>query len=224
MYEFAHAAPETHTTPARMALTAERAGYDALVLRNHTGADEYPEFDVPDDAPVPVHEGVEVRAEGVESLHEGVRRAEVEGTDLIAVHGGDSSINSAAVEHDGVDLLAHPNRNRGSGRSFNHVLAREAAENGVAVEFSFAHVLRKSGGERVKVLRDIHETLGLIHKYGTPFIITADPYTHLHLRAPRELRALARLVGFGDDEFERATCETPESLLADDDEPVEVVG
>jgi len=228
MYEFVHAAPETRTTPTtpttptRMALTAERVGYDAVVLRNHTGADEYPSFDAPDDPPVPVHDGVEVRAEDVEEMHEGVRRAERGEAAVIAVHGGDETINRAAVEA-GVNLLAHPNKGRGRGRSFDHVLAREAAENGVAVELSLAPALRSSGGERIKAIRDLRTTLKLLRKYNTPFVVSADPYNHLQVRAPRELRALAHLVGVEDDEFERATDETPARLLEDDDAPVEVL-
>ncbi|MDZ7688179.1 MAG: hypothetical protein U5J64_05550 [Halobacteriales archaeon] len=73
MYEFVHAAPETRTTPTRMALTAASAGYNALVLRNHTDTDEHPSFDVPEDTPIHVHVGVEVRADGVEELHETVK-------------------------------------------------------------------------------------------------------------------------------------------------------
>ena len=220
MYEFVHSAPETRTTPARMALTAAQAGYDAVVLRNHTGADEYPSFEVPDDPPVPVDEGVEVRAENVEEMHERVRRAEGD-AQVVAVHGGDEKINRAAVDA-GVDLLAHPNRGRGT--SFDHVLAREAAERGVAVELSLAPVLRASGGERVEAIRDLHTTLKLVRKYDTPFVVSADPHTHLQVRAPRETHALARLVGIEDDEFERATQETPKRLLEDDDSPVEVEG
>lgn len=222
MYEFVHSAPETHTTPSRMALTVARAGYDAVVLRNHTDVDEYPPFDVPDDLPIPVYEGVEVRAKNVEEMHEGVRRAEREDAALIAVHGGDETINRAAIDAE-ADLLVHPNRNRGRGTSFDHVLAREAAEKGVAVELSLAPVLRASGGERVEAIRDLHTTLKLVRKYGTPFVVSADPYTHLQVRASRETRALARLVGIGDAEFERATEDTPERLLKDDDTPVEVV-
>ncbi len=225
MYEFVHAAPETRTTPTRMALTAERAGYDAIILRSHTDADEYPSFDMPDDPPVPVHEGVEVRADNVEKLHERVRRAEREDAAVVAVHGGDASINRAAIQA-GVDLLAHPNGDgggRGHSRSFDHVLAREAEEAGVAVELSLAPVLRSSGGERVGALRDLHVTLKLVRKYGTPFVVSADAYTHLQIRAPRELHAVASLVGIEDDEFERATTETPRELLEDDGASVEVV-
>ena len=219
MYEFVHSAPETRTTPARMGLTAERAGYDAVVLRNHTDAEEYPSFEPPDKPPVPIHEGVEVRAEGVEELHETVRRVEGD-AELVAVHGGDEAINRAAIEAE-VDLLAHPNRGRG--RTFDHVLAREAADKGVAIELSLAPVLRASGGERVEAIRDIHETLKFARKYDTPFVVSADAHDHLQLRAPREISALARLVGVGDDEFERATEETPARLLKDEDASVEVV-
>ncbi len=215
MYEFVHAAPETCATPSRVAYTAARAGYDAVILRNHSDADE---AEVPDETHVPVYEGVEVRANNVEGLHEEVRR--YEDADIVAVHGGDEAINRAAIDA-GVDLIAHPSRGRG--RSFDHVLARKAADEGVAVELSLASVLRSSGGERVGAIRDIHELLMLSRKYGTPFVVSADPRDHLELRAPRELRAVARLVGVEDDEFGRATTETPERILADNDAPVEVV-
>lgn len=205
-----------------MAHTAERAGYDALVLRNHTDADGYPSFEVPEDPAIPIHEGVEVRAESLEELHEGVRRAKRQGAAVVVVHGGDESINRAAIDA-GVDLLAHPNRGSGRELSFDHVLAREAAESGVAVELSLAPVLRASGGKRVEAIRGIHETLNFVRKYETPFVVSADPYTHLQLRAPRELRALARLVGIEDEEFETATNGTPALFLKDDDDSVEVV-
>lgn len=225
MYEFVHAAPETATTPARTAHTASRAGYEAVVLRNHfdveEGADTYPSYDVPDEPAIPVQEGVEVRPDGVESLHQGIRRAEREGAAVVAVHSGDETVNRAAIQAD-VDMLAHPNRGRG--RSFDHVLAREAADAGVAVELTLAPVLRGSGGERVKAIRDLQATLKLVRKYGTPFVVSADPRTHLHIRSPRELRAVARLVGIEDNEFDRGTNETPADLLSDGDEPVEVVG
>lgn len=207
-----------------MSLAASRAGYDAVVLRNHSNAEEgvdaYPSYDVPDGPAIPVHQGVEVRADGVEALHEGVRLAEREGAAVIAVHGGDEPINRAAIEAR-VDLLAHPNRGRG--RSFDHVMAREAADAGVAVELSLAPVLRSSGGERVSAIRGLNTTLKLARKYGTPFVVSADSRTHLHLRAPRELRAVARLVGVEDDEFDRGTAETPARLLNDEEGPVEVV-
>lgn len=221
MHDFVHAAPETATTPARMAQTAAHAGYDAVVLRNHFNPDDaYPSYDVPDGTGIPMHEGVEVRADGVEPLHEGVRRAERGGAEVVAVHGGEEALNRAAIQAD-VDLLAHPNRGRG--RSFDHVLAREAAESGVAVELSLASVLRSSGGERVEAIRDLHTTLKLVRKYGTPFVVSADARTHLELRAPRELRAVAYLIGIDEEEFDRATDETPRRLIEDDGADVEVL-
>jgi ribonuclease P/MRP protein subunit RPP1 len=221
MYEFVHAAPETRTTPARMAHTASRAGYDAVVLRNHTDTEEYTSFDLPEDPEIPVHMGVEVRADTIQELHEGITKAEREGAAVVTAHGGDEKLNRAAIDA-GVDLLAHPNRGRG--RSFDHVMARQAAENGVAVELSLAPVLRSSGGERVRAIRDLHTTLKLLRKYEALFVVSGDPRTHLQVRTPRELRAVARLVGVEDEEFDRGTKQTPADILSDDDEPVEVVG
>jgi len=221
MYEFVHTAPETNTTVRRFALTADRQGYDALVVRNHYSPDtdiqSLPE--VPDDTEIPVYEGAELRAGNVESLHHGIRKAEGANLNLIAVHGGDESINRAAIDA-GIDVLAHPNRGSGGktrgGRSFDHVLAREAAEEGVAVEFNLTSVLRGSGGERVKKLRRIHETLKLIRKYDTPYVVSGDPFSVLELRGPREVRALCELIGFEPDEGHAGMCENAEELLNDE--------
>ncbi|MDY6779323.1 MAG: RNase P subunit p30 family protein, partial [Halobacteria archaeon] len=108
-----------------------------------------------------------------------------------------------------VDVLCHPTR---GDDVFNHVLAREASENDVAVEFNLSRILRSSGGERVSALGSTRELLKLVRKYSTPFVISGDPSSHLELRAPREVGALCRVVGFEESELEEGMERTPSRI------------
>lgn len=207
MYEAVHAVPDGDGTVARMALTAADHGYDGIVVRNHGDTpSSYDPEEIREAYGIDVVPGVEIRAtdssraSGFVGTYRGDRP-------LVAVHGGDTDINRFAVEQPAVDVLAHPMRGEGD---FNHVLAKEAAANGVRVELSFANVLRKSGGPRVRALRDLRKLHELLEQYDAPFVVSADPFSHLHVRAPREIRALGEVVGLPADDIERGLNEWEE--------------
>jgi len=193
MYEAVHARPETESTVARQARTAADYGFDGIVVRNHGDAG------LPDDATeaadqvdVDIVTGVEVRADDPSQASGLVGNYRSKRT-VVAVHGGDPAMNRFAVENPAVDVLAHPMAGDGD---FNHVLASAAADNGVRVEFAFGPVLRGSGGSRVRRLRDLRKLRELVADADAPFVVSADPRTHLELRAPRELCALGETIGF----------------------------
>ena len=58
---------------------------------------------------------------------------------LLIVHGGSETVNRAALENPRVDVLNHPAFDKSSG--LNQVLAKAAAENGVATTSEFAYNL-----------------------------------------------------------------------------------
>lgn len=198
-YEAVHADPDGDATVARLALTASEYGYDGIVVRNH--GDAPPEYDadrIGERYGIDVVEGVEIRADdpGRASGFVGNHR---DRRTIVAVHGGTVEMNRFAVEQPAVDVLAHPMIGDGD---FNHVLAKAAAKNGVHVEFSLARVLRADGGERVQALRDLRKLQELLEDADAPFVVSADPQSHLQLRAPRELRAIGAVLGFDADVIE----------------------
>jgi ribonuclease P/MRP protein subunit RPP1 len=210
MYEAVHALPDGESTVARMALTASEAGYDGIVVRNHGDAPaSYDPERIEAEYGIDVVPGVEVRAEDP-SRASGFVGNHREQRPLVAVHGGDPAINRFAVEQPAVDVLAHPMVGDGD---FNHVLAREAADNGVRVELSLQRALRNDGGPRVQALRDLRKLHELLDHYDTPFVVSADPTSHLHMRAPRELAALGETVGIPAEDIETGLAEW-EQLVA----------
>lgn len=192
-YAPVHARPDGDSTVARLALTASEYGYDGIVVRNHGDAPAAFDRDaVADTYDLDVVEGVEVRADdpGRASGFVGNHRQD---RVVVAVHGGSEAINRFAVEQPAVDVLAHPLRGDGT---FDHVLAAEAAENGVRVEVSLRDVLSERGGRRVRRLQDLRRLREVIEAYDVPYVVGADPRSHLAMRAPRELAAVGEAVGF----------------------------
>jgi len=196
MYEAVHAHPDGDATAARLAMVAADYGFDGVVVRNHGDARaDYDRAAVADEYGIDVATGIEVRTDdaGQASGLVGNYRSKV---DVVCVHGG--SLNRFAVEQPKVDVLAHPMREG----DVNHVLAKAAAENGVHFEFNLGRVLREDGGPRVQAVQGLRKLRELVEQYDAPYVVSADPHSHLQLRAPRELLAVGETVGFDREAVE----------------------
>lgn len=211
-YAAVHARPEGDATVARMALTAAEAGYAGVVVRNHGDADaepvaveaaaaetaptgdpadgRYAPERVADEYDIDVVPAVEIRTED-RSQAAGLLSRYRDERVVVCVHGG--SLNRWAVEDPRVDVLAHPTRGEGD---LNHVLVKAAERNGVRLEFDLSRVLRRTGGERVQAVRGLRKQREIVAHYDAPFVVSADPASHLHVRSPRDLGAVAEVVGF----------------------------
>jgi ribonuclease P/MRP protein subunit RPP1 len=190
--EAVHAHPDGEATVARMALTASEYGFDGIVVRNHGDSPaSYDPERIREAYGIDVATGVEIRAEDP-SRASGFVGNHREDVTLVAVHGGDPGINRFAVGQPAVDVLAHPTRGEGE---FDHVHAREAADNGVRIELSLRPLLIEAGGTRVRAIADLRRLADLIEQYDTPYVVSVDPRSHLGLRAPRDLAALGEAVG-----------------------------
>ena len=197
MYEAVHAHPDGDSTAARFAATAARMGYDGVVIRARDATPDYPA--VREASGIDVVDAVEIVASDPERASGAVGGLRPDHT-LLCVRGGTDRLNRFAVEGERVDVLARPMADDGD---VNHVLAARAAANGVRIEFDFGPVLRTTGGERVRALRDLRKLRELVADADAPFVVSANPASHLELRAPRELVAVGEAVGF-DAETVRA--------------------
>jgi ribonuclease P/MRP protein subunit RPP1 len=202
-YAAVHARPEGAATVSRMALTAAESGYAGIVVRNHGDADAEPVDEPPTDPAdgsytpgriaaaydIDVVPAVEIRTDDRGQAGTLLSRFRDERV-VVCVHGG--PLNRWAVEDPRVDVLAHPTRGEGD---LNHVLVKAAARNGVRLEFDLSRVLRRTGGERVQAVRGLRKQREIADHYDAPFVVSADPTSHLQLRSPRDLRAVGEAVG-----------------------------
>lgn len=200
MYEAVRAHPDGESTVARFASTAADYGFQGVVVRNR--ADDRTEFDrdrIAAEYGIDVVEGIEVRADDPRTASGSVGNFRTSHT-IVVVRGGTNAMNRFAVENDKVDVLARPMAGSGD---VNHVLAKAATENGVRVEFDLSSALRRSGGGRVRALQSLRKLRELVEHYETPYVVSANPTSHLELRAPRELRALGEQIGLPSEWIDR---------------------
>ncbi|WP_101296560.1 RNase P subunit p30 family protein [Halegenticoccus soli] len=205
MYEAVHAYPDGDSTAARFALTAARYGFDGVVVRVRSAGEAGPASyeRVRDEYGVDVVDGIEVVAENPQRASGGIGNYRPKCT-LLLVRGGTDGLNRFAVEQERVDVLARPMAGDGD---VNHVLARVARENGVRIEFDFGPVLRRDGGHRVRALQGLRKLRELVEKYDAPYVVSANPASHLQLRAPRELVAVGEAAGFTGEQIEAGLAE-----------------
>lgn len=207
MYEAVHAYPHGESTAARFARTAAGYGFEGLVVRTRGGdpADRGlgdrspPSFErLREEADVDVVAAAEIVADDPSTASGAVGNYRPDHT-LLIVRGGSDRMNRFAVEQERVDVLSRPFDGDGD---FNHVLAKAARDNDVRVEFDLGPVLRREGGRRVRRLQKLRKLREILDHYETPFVVSANPNSHLQLRAPRELRAVGEAIGFGGDRVE----------------------
>lgn len=199
MYEAVRVAADGRTTPRRFALTLSNAGFDGMVLRTNQSAPiDPPRESIATEYGIDVVRGIEIETDdkAVASGAIGNWRPKAE---VLILNGRDPEMNRFAAESPRVDVLADP---MGGDGDLNHVIARAAAENGVAIEVSLGRVLRRSGGPRVQAISNLRKLHDLIEDAGAPFVVSGTPETHLQVRGARELVAVGEKIGFSADEIE----------------------
>ena len=120
--------------------------------------------------------------------------------------GGSESLNRLGVENHQVDVLGSPGK-------INHVLAKLASENGVAIEFDLGAIIHRRGLKRSETLALYRNNLKLVRKYRAPFILTTNPRNLYDLRAPREMAALSMLFGMTREESVHGLSTVPKEIL-----------
>jgi ribonuclease P/MRP protein subunit RPP1 len=194
MYEAVLAHPAGSSTVARLAATAAEYGYAGLVIVNPP--DAQPAYD-----PAAVAEAYEVDVVEGRTL-EPSNPAEASGalghhrpeTTVLALRGGGDGLNGHAARQGRLALLASP---LADGGTVDDVLVKAAAQPGVRLAVDLGPVLRSSGDERTRSIAGLRKLRELIEDADAPYVVTAGATSHLELRAPREIAAVAAVAGVG---------------------------
>jgi len=198
-----HAFPEGADTPKRFNLVANRLGFSEIAVTAHSPFwSQFPDSSLPS--------GVEIVAATVRDLRKKIAFFRGMST-IVSVHGGDERINRAACKDDRVDVLMHPERGKFSG--INQVTAKLAEKNEVALGLSLDYFWKTQEMQRSRLLAFQRRNVSLCQKFGVQVIITSDACSRFDLRAPRQLKALARLLLLTDREAEIALSEAPLNII-----------
>lgn len=193
--EAVKAHPDGRSTASRLVATAERVGYDGVVLRNaHRLPDSPSIVDIRDAEGIDVVHGVEL-SDGIDAVSGRLPHLRRQ-TSILMVAGGTEERNRFVAAQEHVDVLTSPIGP--DGPDIDPGVATDAQAHGVAIEIDLGP-LRARGGQRVRYIDRLRRLWRVIDHEDLPYVVTATPSTHLELVAPRELAALADTVGIDAD-------------------------
>ena len=147
---------------------------------------------------------LEIHASNAGQVKNGVAKYR-DRVDMIIVHAKDQAATRAAAEHKGVDVIAHA--------FLDQISAREAGKNNVAIEVNLKDLLGLSGMRRAIWISKLNFNLELARKYKVPLVVTTGAWNTYDLRSPRQIQALAEVIGLNKAEAKRAIFGEPRAIL-----------
>lgn len=129
--------------------------------------------------------------------------------DIIIVHGGRAEINRSAVSDSRVDILAHPWLGRRDS-GVDAVVAREAADNGVAIELCISYLLIQH--QRLKIFSSLRRIKKLKDKYNFEILVTSGAKCKYDLRNKYEIASILYLLGLEEEDI-KESINLPEKLI-----------
>ena len=206
-----HSQPDFADSPNRMVLEAKKLGYSGICLSSiNPGKVIYsPEISTSLINNFDVYTGIEIKEDNVAKLKKNIVKLR-EKSDIIIVGGGSEEINRTALEDGKVDILSH---STSRGFPLNHILAKAAADNGVALDFDPDTIIMQKGGNRIKILTAQRKNVQLARKYDFSMIITSNAKSHYDLRKPREMVALGMIIGMTQNEALQALSLVPQAII-----------
>jgi ribonuclease P/MRP protein subunit RPP1 len=156
--------------------------------------------------------GIEINAGNLNDIRKNSRKYRNK-TKFLSVFGGDSTINRIACENIQIDLLSRPYfKRRDCG--INHILAKEACENNVAIELCFRDILTSYLSYRAKILSHFREIIKLHQKFKFPLVITTGSSSKFDIRSPRDISAIFSSIGLNEYEIKSCLNSYPESIIS----------
>ncbi|MEW6294927.1 MAG: RNase P subunit p30 family protein [Candidatus Diapherotrites archaeon] len=123
------------------------------------------------------------------------------GKALVAVLGGNVTLNKFAVSTKGIDFLLQP-CNEGQ-LSFDTAIAQTAADNGIPIAFAFSQFLEMEGVRRRALFRNYSFTSRLIRKFKLECMMFSGAKGLGQMRSIKDLTSVLVLLGFTREQAER---------------------
>ena len=120
-------------------------------------------------------------------------------------------VNRNCLENIQVDVLSKPYFKRYDS-GLNHILAREAKDNNVAIELVFNDILKSYLAPRSKILVNFRDIYKLHRKYEFPLILSSGTQSIFDIRTVMDFKAVFMQTGLTDLEVENSF-KTAENIL-----------
>ena len=121
----------------------------------------------------------------------------------ISVVGGDLKVNRAVLENVKVDILSRPYLKRYDS-GMNHILAKEAVRNNVAIELCFNDVLRTYLSQRAKVISNFKDVYTLYRKYDFPLVLSSRAESVFDIKTTYDFTAFFKQTGLSDEDINKS--------------------
>jgi ribonuclease P/MRP protein subunit RPP1 len=184
--------PAGDSSVRRIALEAEALGFDSLVAIG-TPAAMY--------GSIEIWSGLHIQDCGMKDVIACVKRAGDART-VVSVKAGDAGFNRGVVGLRGVHILR--GLHAADRNAFDHVTAKMAADNRVAVDIDLSSIIAGRGIARQRAIQRYREILVLEERFEFPLTLSSGARSVLDLRAVREITGLCSLLGMDIPDAERA--------------------
>ena len=180
------------TSVRRLALEAKSLGFDSLVaIDTPAGA-----FDG-----VEILSGIIVQDAPMRDVIARVKRAKDSGT-VVSVNARDNGFNRATISLKGVHILRGIHAADKNG--FDHVTAKMAADNNVAIDLDLSLLIAERGIARQRAIHRYRDILTFERRFEFPVTLSSHARSYLDLRAVREITGICSLIGMDIPDMEKA--------------------
>ena len=145
---------------------------------------------------------LEIKSENVNEIRKIVNKFRNKSS-CISVVGGDLKVNRATLENIKIDILSRPYLKNYDG-GINHILAKEAVRNNVAIELCFNDVLKSYLSHRAKVISNFKDIYTLYRKYDFPLVLSSRAESIFDIKTTHDFIAFFKQTGLSDEEITKS--------------------
>lgn len=180
------------TTVRRFALEAKDLGFDSIVaMDTPAGSSDG----------VEVFSGIVIQDVLVKDVINRLKRVRETGA-VVSVNAHDNGFNRAVLGLKGIHILR--GIHAADKNAFDHVTAKMAADNAVAIDIDLSVLINGRGAARQRAIHRYRDVLVFERRFEFPVTLSSHARSYLDLRAVREISGLSSLVGMDDTGVEKA--------------------
>jgi len=176
----------------RMALEARFMGFDRLVAAGISSGGYYG---------IEISNGLLIRDTMLKDLISRVRK-ERNSNAVVSVQAGDNGFNRSVTGVKGVHILR--GIQSADKTAFDHVTAKMAADNRVAIDIDLSPLISGKGVIRQRAIHRYRDILMLERRFEFPITLSSHARSILEMRAVREISGLCSLLDMDAPDVEKA--------------------